>query len=104
MLEKRRNLNLNKRSIAHEHYFSAHPRSKPRLGIIHTYLRGRHFEFLTGSGVFSKDHVDLGTKLLIESMNLPEEGCVLDLGCGYGSVGIAAATMKPGRGRLRPPA
>jgi 16S rRNA (guanine1207-N2)-methyltransferase len=77
------------------HYFAEHPKSKMRLGIIHTHLRGIHFEFLTASGVFSKKRVDLGTRLLIESMVLPEEGYVLDIGCGYGAVGIAAATFNP---------
>jgi 16S rRNA (guanine1207-N2)-methyltransferase len=33
---------------------------------------------------------------LIESMILPQEGCVLDVGCGYGAVGIAAAALNPG--------
>jgi 16S rRNA (guanine1207-N2)-methyltransferase len=77
------------------HYFAIHPKSKLRLGIIRTNLRGIPFEFLTASGVFSKRHVDLGTRLLIESMVLPEEGFVLDVGCGYGAVGIAAATLNP---------
>jgi 16S rRNA (guanine1207-N2)-methyltransferase len=77
------------------HYFTVHPKSKMKLGIIHTHLRGIHFEFLTASGVFSKKRVDLGTRLLIESMVLPEEGYVLDVGCGYGAVGIAAATFNP---------
>lgn len=77
------------------HYFAAHPKSKMKLGIIRTYLRGKSFEFLTSSGVFSKERVDLGTRLLIESMVLPEEGYVLDVGCGYGAVGIAAATFNP---------
>jgi len=39
--------------------------------------------------------VDLGTELLIESMILPKEGNVLDIGCGYGIIGIAAATFNP---------
>ena len=77
------------------HYFAEHPKSKMRLGIIHTHLRGIHFEFLTASGVFSKKRVDLGTRLLIESMVLPQEGYVLDIGCGYGAVGIAVATFNP---------
>jgi 16S rRNA G1207 methylase RsmC len=80
---------------AAEHYFTAKPKSRPRLGVIHAHLRGRYFEFLTASGVFSKSRVDLGTKLLIQSMILPEEGLVLDLGCGYGAVGIVAASLNP---------
>jgi 16S rRNA (guanine1207-N2)-methyltransferase len=78
-----------------EHYFTAHPKSKPKYGIIRTNLRGRSFEFLTSSGVFSKRRVDLGTRLLVASMILPEEGYVLDVGCGYGAVGVAAAAFSP---------
>ncbi|MDI6806140.1 MAG: class I SAM-dependent methyltransferase [Candidatus Bathyarchaeia archaeon] len=77
------------------HYFEEHPKSKLRLGIIRTSLRGIPFQFLTASGVFSKKRVDLGTRVLIESMILPEKGYVLDVGCGYGVVGIAAATFNP---------
>jgi 16S rRNA G1207 methylase RsmC len=78
-----------------EHYFTANPKSKPRYGLVRTYLRGKPFEFLTSSGVFSKHRVDVGARLLIESMLLPKKGCVLDMGCGYGAVGIAAAAFNP---------
>ncbi len=78
-----------------EHYYVEEPKSKLQLGLIRTHLRGRVFEFLTSSSVFSKKRVDLGTRLLIESMVLPEKGCVLDLGCGYGPVGIVAAVFYP---------
>jgi 16S rRNA (guanine1207-N2)-methyltransferase len=78
-----------------EHYFVANPKSRPRYGLIRTYLRGKPFEFLTASGVFSKQRVDLGTRLLIESMQLPKKGCALDIGCGYGAVGIGAAAFNP---------
>lgn len=81
-----------------EHYFAALPKSKAKLGLIHTNLRGKTFTFLTASSVFSKKRVDTGTRLLIETMILPETGNVLDVGCGYGAVGIAAATFNP---RLR---
>jgi 16S rRNA G1207 methylase RsmC len=53
------------------------------------------FEFMTASGVFSKERVDPGTRLLVESMVLPKSGLVLDVGCGYGVVGIAAAVFNP---------
>jgi 16S rRNA (guanine1207-N2)-methyltransferase len=81
-----------------EHYFSAAPTSQERLGLIRTTLRGNSFEFVTASSVFSKKRVDLGTRLLIETMALPETGTVLDVGCGYGAVGITAAASNP---RLR---
>jgi 16S rRNA G1207 methylase RsmC len=63
--------------------------------MIRTHLRGRFLEFFTSSSVFSKERVDSGTRLLIESMVLPEKGSALDVGCGYGPVGIAAALSNP---------
>jgi 16S rRNA (guanine1207-N2)-methyltransferase len=77
-----------------EHYFSFSPKSKERFGLVRTCICGKSFEFLTASSVFSKRKVDSGTRLLIESMVLPEEGYVLDIGCGYGAVGIAVAAFK----------
>ena len=87
-----------KRKRSAEHYFTALPKSDAKLGLIRATLRGNSFEFLTASSVFSKKRVDLGTRLLIETMALPETGAVLDVGCGYGAVGIAAAASNP---RLR---
>jgi 16S rRNA (guanine1207-N2)-methyltransferase len=78
-----------------EHYFVAEPKSKERFGLVRATLCRRSFEFMTSSSVFSKKRVDLGTRLLIESMVLPKEGCVLDIGCGYGAVGIVAAASNP---------
>ena len=78
-----------------EHYFSSAPKSKERFGLVRTCICGKSFEFLTASSVFSKRKVDSGTRLLIESMVLPEKGCVLDIGCGYGAVGIAVVAFKP---------
>ena len=84
-----------KRNHRTEHYFAALPKSQAKLGLIRTTLRGKSFKFLTASSVFSKKRVDLGTRLLIEAMALPETGAVLDVGCGYGAVGIAAAASNP---------
>ena len=78
-----------------DHYFTISPASEERFGLVRTCLCGRNFEFLTASSVFSKRRIDLGTRLLIESMVLPREGCVLDIGCGYGAVGIVAASLNP---------
>jgi 16S rRNA G1207 methylase RsmC len=78
-----------------DHYFSEKPVVKPRYRLVQAYLRGKAFKFLTASGVFSKRRIDLGTKLLIESMILPESGLVLDIGCGYGAIGIVAASLNP---------
>lgn len=78
-----------------DHYFSAQPKSEERFGLVRASLCERAFEFLTASSVFSKTKVDLGTRVLIESMTLPDRGNILDIGCGYGAVGIVAAALKP---------
>ena len=83
------------RKPSSEHYFSPHPKSAAKFGLIRTRLRDLPFEFAAGSGVFSKKRVDTGTRLLVETMQLPKTGCVLDVGCGYGVVGIAAAVFNP---------
>ena len=49
----------------------------------------KKFTFLTDNGVFSKDGLDFGSRLLLESIPLDEVGAnVLDMGCGYGVIGI----------------
>lgn len=78
-----------------EHYFSENPTSPEERGLIKTRLRGIDFTFETSSGVFSHRRVDNGTRLLVESMGLPGEGRLLDLGCGYGVIGIVAAKLNP---------
>lgn len=47
------------------------------------------------SGLFSKDKLDLGTKILLENLILPESGTVADVGCGYGPIGIFIALKNP---------
>ena len=86
---------MNQPNRSTDYYFTAEPKSKERFGLVRTALCGRGFEFLTASSVFSKRRVDPGTRLLIESMALPKTGCILDIGCGYGAVGIAAAALNP---------
>jgi 16S rRNA (guanine1207-N2)-methyltransferase len=78
-----------------DHYFSAEPSCEDSFGIIKATLRGRNLQFLTSSSVFSKKKIDLGTSVLIDAMVLPSEGAVLDIGCGYGAVGVTAAALNP---------
>jgi 16S rRNA G1207 methylase RsmC len=47
------------------------------------------------SGLFSKDKLDLGTRILLENLILPESGTVADVGCGYGPIGIFIALKNP---------
>ncbi len=53
------------------------------------FILGKKFVFMTDNGVFSKDGLDFGSRLLLESIPLEEVGGkVLDMGCGYGVLGI----------------
>jgi 16S rRNA (guanine1207-N2)-methyltransferase len=54
-----------------------------------SFILGRKFIFYTDNGVFSKDGLDFGSRLLLETIPLEEVGGkVLDMGCGYGVLGI----------------
>ena len=57
-------------------------------------VSGRKFIFLTDNGVFSKDGLDFGSRLLLETIPLEEVGGkILDMGCGYGVFGIVLAKL-----------
>ncbi len=73
------------------HYYSERPGCRLRTREIKVRIRGRCFRFLTSSGVFSFGKLDRGTELLIKNMTLEESWKLLDLGCGYGPVGIVAS-------------
>ena len=56
-----------------------------------TQLRGHDFTFTTAWGLFSPKAIDAGTRLLIEQLEINSSDTCLDLGCGYGAIGIAIA-------------
>lgn len=57
-------------------------------------INGNSFTFNTDNGVFSKGELDYGTSLLIRNvLNLDVTGDILDLGCGYGPIGIILAKL-----------
>lgn len=59
--------------------------------IIYGEVLGVKMQFKTDNGVFSKDELDHATKLLLEQIDFNEvEGDILDIGCGYGPIGIYA--------------
>lgn len=72
-----------------KHYFSEKQESVERTRKI----RFKGLEFLSASGVFSKSRIDLGTVLLIESVKIHPNSTILDLGCGYGVVGLTLAKL-----------
>ncbi|NLS44773.1 MAG: class I SAM-dependent methyltransferase [Firmicutes bacterium] len=78
-----------------EHYFTEQPTSDRSIREITVDIRGFSFRFLTDKGVFSRGKLDRGTRLLIKTMDLGDARMILDLGCGYGPIGIVAAKLSP---------
>jgi 16S rRNA (guanine1207-N2)-methyltransferase len=81
-----------------EHYYTNKPSVKSTPVEWSYDLRGKTFKFTSDSGVFSKKEVDFGSRLLIEAFIFPDtEGDILDVGCGYGPIGISLANACPER-------
>ncbi|MDL4841375.1 class I SAM-dependent methyltransferase [Aquibacillus rhizosphaerae] len=81
-----------------EQYFSKQPQSKSNPKTWTFPLKGLNFTFTTDQGVFSKSEVDFGSRTLIETFTEPTvEGDILDLGCGYGPIGLSLAKSFPNR-------
>ncbi|KGE20534.1 class I SAM-dependent methyltransferase [Paenibacillus wynnii] len=78
-----------------EHYYSQQPGARHDRRTIDTVLRGKSLRFTSDAGVFSKGDIDYGSRVLIEAMDIPEGAAVLDVGCGYGPIGITAAHLIP---------
>ena len=80
---------------AADHYFSSRPRSPSRRHELRFLYRGNILTFEVDAGVFAAHGLDPGTALLIESLNPRPTDRILDLGCGWGAVGVAAAKLAP---------
>ena len=79
-----------------EQYFEKRPSSSPRPALITLRVRDHPFVFRTDAGVFSRSELDRGTELLLEAIELGPCESILDLGCGYGALGIVAARLSEG--------
>ncbi|MCI4318030.1 MAG: methyltransferase, partial [Thermoplasmata archaeon] len=78
-----------------DHYFTERPRSVSHRRELRFLYRGEILTFEIDSGVFGAEGLDPGSALLIESLNVGPADKILDLGCGWGPVGIAAAKAAP---------
>lgn len=73
-----------------DQYYTADPSSESKPVPCAFPYRGHGLTFMTDAGVFSKGELDVGTRLLLDA--LPALcGDVLDLGCGWGAIGVAIA-------------
>ena len=73
-----------------EQYFSREPSSQSNPVSFNYVYRGKTLSLRTDAGVFSRGEMDYGTRTLLDALP-PLYGRVLDLGCGYGAVGVCAA-------------
>ena len=77
------------------HYFSENPGGKDILFKIRVHVRGLKLEIYSAPGIFSHQKLDFGTRVLIENMIITDNSKVLDLGTGYGIVGIVYGLLSP---------
>lgn len=77
------------------HYFIDDKNLVSQIKTFDININGTTFIFNTDNGVFSKGELDFGTSLLINNvLKLDIKGDILDLGCGYGPIGIVLRKIK----------
>jgi 16S rRNA (guanine1207-N2)-methyltransferase len=77
-------------------YFAEQPVAAHRPGTVHVVLHDVHLALATNSGVFSPGRLDPGTRFLLDAApGPPADGDLLDLGCGYGALGLVLASRAP---------
>jgi len=75
------------------HYYSEDVLTPLKLGRVSEMILGKMYQFDIAPGVFSSKRVDKGSLALCELMQLDKDNKVLDLGCGYGVIGIVASSF-----------
>jgi len=74
-----------------DHYFSADPSVPFQRESVSCEVWGQRLDVVSGSGVYSRGRLDIGTSVLFRETQPPAPGRVLDLGTGYGVIGLAIA-------------
>ncbi|TIC81868.1 methyltransferase [Nocardioides sp. GY 10127] len=78
-----------------EHYFTADPSVAFTRTAVDAEVWGVRLSLDSGSGVFAHGRLDVGTAVLFRETEPPTAPRLLDLGCGYGVIGLAAALASP---------
>ena len=78
-----------------DHYFTADPSVPFERERFTCEVWGHELTLVSGSGVFSRGHLDRATAVLFRETEPPAQGQFLDLGCGYGVIGLAIARAVP---------
>jgi len=82
--------------VGEEHYFTADPSTPFKRMPVSAHVWGHWLELTSGSGVFAQGRLDTGTGVLLREAAPPVTARdVLDLGCGYGVIGLAVAVAVP---------
>lgn len=78
-----------------DHYFTNNQNLKSEIRTLSYNYKNIAIDFFSDNGVFSKNHLDYGSRLLIETFlkNESDYENILDLGCGYGLIGISLAKI-----------
>ena len=75
-------------------YFAENPDAEHDIHKLKVQLLGQKMTFLTDAGVFSKKMIDYGSQALLKCLDFHKQESVLDVGCGYGTLGLTLVKAK----------
>ncbi len=81
--------------MGNDQYYTREPGSASRPEECVFEYRGQVLRFTTDAGVFSRGELDTGTRLLLEALPAEMGGRILDLGCGWGPIGVSVKKTWP---------
>jgi 16S rRNA (guanine1207-N2)-methyltransferase len=78
-----------------DYYFTENPNAEHDEKHWSYELLGHKLNFISDRGVFSKNTIDFGTRTLLDAIQITNGESILDVGCGYGPIGISIAKSFP---------
>lgn len=77
------------------HYYTDNSSLDSQKTKINFHYQDYYITYISDIGVFSKNRVDYGSRVLLENITLNNKHSLLDVGCGYGTLGIALKCVHP---------